>query len=620
MRRARTIVAALLLATPALAQHAGVTAGNGVPDVPQGPAAIHGRVVREGRPSEVGDVEVVLYALPQGAAPGLRRTRTAADGSFAFEGIANDANTAYLVGARVADVPFPGERTSFKAGELDRQVEIRIAEPTTDPSVVAAGDLKLRLDSVGGRLVVTETQHLKNGSDRVFYVPTADRERLPPAFRTTLPVGATELTGPLGILPEGLVQQGGALAFFGPIYPGAQDLTLSYAFAVAESGATLRRRLPTGAQAVSVLVPEQGPSVSAAALRPGENVTIDGRSYRSLAAAGLRPGTEIALDLTMPAAQSDPAALSVQEVRAFLEQDGAALTVRAEHHLVVAGDRMLVAKPGETLYRITLPENARDVRFATEPTGIALTPDPEGGIDVSGPIPAGESTVEILYHVPVEDGSSALTLESSRAVPLLSIFVADTGLDLRSERLHRRRPVKTEDRTYLYLEAFELEPGEKVALEVSSLDRGDGAGRSLALGAALFGAVAIAAALLAPLRKAAATPEAVAADDEQSDLGERASLYAAMRDLEEDFETGKLSEADHAVLREELRGRAATLLQSERDAKRERPRPEPAAAPVSPAARFCTSCGAPLAAGDRFCAQCGTKVATTGMTTREASA
>jgi len=607
----QVLFAALLLASPALAQHGGSDVGS-VADVPEGPARIHGRVVRGARPNEVGGVEVVLYALPQAGAPGLRRSRTEPDGSFTFERITNAPETAYLVGARVGEISFPGERLSFKAGELDREMEIRVAEPTTNPKPVTPAEAKLRLDWTGGRLVVTETHSLRNASELVFYVRPADRERLAPAFRTGLPAGASELRGPLGILPEGIVQRGGELLFFGPIYPGSQQLSFSYALPVTEATLALRKRFPAGTSGATVLVPEGGLSVAARALRPGENVTIDGRSYRTLASGALRPGAELALELTLPAAQSDPSTLSVVEVRVFLEQDAAALTVREDHRLTVAGDRMLAGKPGEPLYRIALPDNARDIRFATDPPGIPLAAAGDGGIELAGPLPAGESEIEIVYHVPVEQGSSRVEFESSRAVPLLSIFVADTGVALSSERLHRRRPLRTEDRTYLNLEAFELEPGETVSLEISSLTRASAAGRKIALAATLLGAIGIAAALISPLRRGALASEAAQATEQFSVPDEREALYAAMRDLEEDFETGKLSEADHALLRNELRSRAALLLQAEREIKQDRP--QPAATTV-----FCTQCGAALRSHDRFCPQCGTGVAGAAANSREAS-
>ncbi len=617
MRRGllRAVVTALALAAPAVAQHAG-GAGGDVPDVPSGPAAIRGRVVHAGRPEAVDGIEVVLYALPQGAPPGLRKARTKQGGGFAFENVSNDPSTAYLVGARVGEVPFPGEKVIFSAGELQREVEIRIAEPTLDAKAIRVGDVKLRLDWVGGRLLLTESHRLHNASDRVFFVPAAQRAGRSPGFRTGLPDGAAGLTGPLGILPEGLQKRGNEIVFFGPIYPGEQELTFAYEIPAADGKADLHKRFPDGAEHASVLVSEGGPSVSAPGLEAGEPATLDGRSYRTFTSRKLRPGAQLALDVKLPAAQSDLAALAVKEVRAFLEQDAAALTVREEHQLSVSGDRVLVAPGDAALYHIDLLDDARDVRFATDPPGIALAPGAAGGIDVAGPLPAGDSTIELLYHVPVTDGRGEVTLSSSRAVPLLSIFVADTGLDIHSDRLHRRRPVRSQDRTYLNLEAFEVEPGEKVQLTLTSIESGGATGTTLAWIAAVVGAAAITALLLAPLRPTPSSAEEASSADDTGAPGERESLYAAMRDLEEDFETGKLSAPDHELMHEELRVRALALLQREREEKRERP----LAAVPETAAATCARCGAERREQDRFCGQCGAAFAPASAPSREASA
>lgn len=607
------LLAAGLGATAAAAQHAGGAVGAG--DVPAGAARIHGRVVRAAGGDGVGAVEVDLYALPKAGAPGVRRTRSAPDGAFAFERIAGDPDIAYLVGARVGEIPFPGARIAFAPGELDHAVEIRIAEPTQQSAAISVTDATLRLDWTGGHLTVTETYGLENASDRVFFVAAPERERIAPAFRTGLPSSASGLTGPLGVLPDGLVRRDAEVEFFGPVYPGSQNLVFSYTLPVSEAPLALAKRLPSGARSMTVLVPENGPSITAPSLRPGERVTKDGRSYLELRGGALRPGAALALEVRFPPAQSDPSALSVEEVRAFLEQDDAALTVRENHRLAIAGDRPLVAGGSEPLYRIAIPEDARDIRFATDPPGISLLPADDGGIVVAGPLPPGPCEIELLYHVPVENRMSRIVLESSRAVPLLSVFVADTGLDLRSERLHRRRPVRTEDRTYMHLEAFELDPNETVSLEVSSLVRARGAGRKAALAATLLGAAGIAAALVGPLRRARPVRDAAVADEEGSTLGEREALYAAMRDLDEDFETGKVSAADHALLRDELRGRAAALLRAERSAAA-----SAAAHPASGTAARCSQCHAPFRPDDRFCGQCGTARGEAVARAREAHA
>jgi hypothetical protein len=90
---------------------------------------------------------------------------------------------------------------------------------------------------------------------------------------------------------------------------------------------------------------------------------------------------------------------------------------------------------------------------------------------------------------------------------------------------------------------------------------------------------------------------------------ERASVYSAIRDLDDDFDTGKISREDHDVMMKELRARAAELLREERSAKQVQPQPRPeTATPQGAPPSFCSQCGEALAPNARFCAQCGERL------------
>jgi hypothetical protein len=80
---------------------------------------------------------------------------------------------------------------------------------------------------------------------------------------------------------------------------------------------------------------------------------------------------------------------------------------------------------------------------------------------------------------------------------------------------------------------------------------------------------------------------------------ERDSVVAAIRDLDHDYETGKVSEADYESFREELRARALALLREERLPQKPQPTLDPTA---------CPACAVSLRPGDRFCAQCGAPI------------
>ncbi|HME70019.1 MAG TPA: zinc ribbon domain-containing protein [Myxococcota bacterium] len=603
--RAATLLIALAAAS-AHAQHTGFTAT----DVPAGPASIHGKVVHSERPEAAAGVEVVLYALPSSGVPGLRRTQTDASGAFAFEGISNSPEVAYLVGARFANIPFPGSRIAFAQGETDRATEVRIADPTTDPSAVSVVESKLRLDRSAAGLAVVETHELRNAGKQVVFVPAPARSKAKPAFAADLLPGAKDLTHPLGMKPDGLVDRPGGLAFFGPIYPGEQELTFSYDVPLDAAGArVLEKRFPSAAKRVLVLASEAVGALHAPGFVPTESVKDEDKSYRALEAKRVPEGATLDLALDLPPMRAEPSALSVTEVRLVLDVDDAAVTVQEEHALQVSEGPPLLGSSAQPLLWIPLPAGAQDVRFAAETSAVGLVPDSRGGLDVIGPLPAGESSLRIQYRVPVQEGAVALDRPFGAAFPLLSVFVADSGITADSERLHRRRPVRTEDRAYLHLEAFEIAPGETVPLRLAALPPAAG----VPAVAEMLLVALLAAAAVAILARPVLRPRSVALEAMQAtpDHRERDSLYSALRDLEDDFETGKVAEPDYRTLREELRGRALALLQVERDAERtasERARaPQAPSGPSSPA--LCRACGAVPRPEDRFCGRCGAPLA-----------
>jgi len=92
-------------------------------------------------------------------------------------------------------------------------------------------------------------------------------------------------------------------------------------------------------------------------------------------------------------------------------------------------------------------------------------------------------------------------------------------------------------------------------------------------------------------------------------LSRKDSIYTAMKDLEFDYSTGKLSDEDYAALREKSAGEAAEVLREidemESGAKSAK---KPAKRPKI-AVPFCTACGFKLKPGDRFCQSCGSPLA-----------
>jgi hypothetical protein len=403
------------------------------------------------------------------------------------------------------------------------------------------------------------------------------------------------------------------------VYPGDQELSWSYLLApdraepaqraATEAGGPTRFALapevPAGTGRFVLLLSEAGASVEGGDLSGPAASPVGGRTLQRYEREAPDAG-RLPLVLSLPPARLAPEAVSVSAVRLVVRADDAALDVTETHVLDVQGTSRVLGTSAAPLLRIPLPEAAQRLRFGSDQPGIEMAPDLSGGLAAIGSVAPGESVIELAYQLPVSEGPAQLERRFASHVPVVSIFVADTGqLAPRSERLHRRRPLRTADRTYLHLEAFEVAPDEPIALELGRLPAPGRSARPLALGAVGLAALVSIWLLTSPLRARAEGGAEAEGDPLAAGREEREALYEAIRDLDHDFETGKVSGTDHERLREELRSRALLLLETERTAEASPGRKAEAAPAAAPATRRCPTCAAASEPGHRFCAQCG---------------
>jgi len=610
LRRALLVLlgAAGVLATPSLAQQ------ETPPDVPSGNARIVGRVLQGDANQPVPGVEVVLYSLAPDGTPGLRRSQSDAAGAFAFEKVSATADVAYLVGARHQGIPVPGERVAFEPGTTTATADIRVADLTSDMSTLRIREQTLRIYREADGLRIEETFAIEQAGNGIAYVPPAERGRRLPGLRAALPAGASDFRMPLGVIPEGLVRDGSALSYYGPFYPGLQDLVWAYRVPGGEpSAGEIRFALEVapvrGAERFTVLVPEGAGVLAAPGLVQEGAVDDTGRKVARFRAA--KPAGRYALTLRAPAARVDPSAVMVREVQIVLRADDAAIDVNETHLLALSGEGLLLGTPQSPLLRVPLPPDASDVRFGSDAPGLEFSAHPEGGVAVLGSASPGEIPIQIAYREPVAEGGARLARSFGTKVALLRVFLADTGrLAPSSARMHRARPVRTEDLNYLALEAFDVAAGEEVVLGLAPIPPRRAANAVAMKGIAALAAIGIVGWLFAPVA-ASRRAEAAPREHAEPEIGERARVYEAIHDLEHDFETGKVSAEDHTRIGADLRARAAALLSAEERAERGTlvALGSESKAPISLAGvsvpRSCARCSALAAPEHRFCAACG---------------
>ena len=109
-------------------------------------------------------------------------------------------------------------------------------------------------------------------------------------------------------------------------------------------------------------------------------------------------------------------------------------------------------------------------------------------------------------------------------------------------------------------------------------------------------------------------------EDPDDDLSEHAVALRALREIEFDRATGKLSDADYDALHRKYTGDALAAMRAEEAGEKRKPKvAKPAAAARAavpscpthgrrpePDAAFCSECGRRLGAAGSYCARCGT--------------
>jgi hypothetical protein len=132
---------------------------------------------------------------------------------------------------------------------------------------------------------------------------------------------------------------------------------------------------------------------------------------------------------------------------------------------------------------------------------------------------------------------------------------------------------------------------------------------------------AVLAALAYPLYISRPHPQIVAADTLNDLLAQRDGLYATLRDLDLDYELGKMDHADYVAAREKYLARAAALLAQLDELRGDAPSVAEASEeierevaalrrtrttePEQPSSGVCPNCAHINRAGARFCDNCG---------------
>ncbi len=321
--------------------------------------------------------------------------------------------------------------------------------------------------------------------------------------------------------------------------------------------------------------------------------------------AVFRPGepvTDQKLDFQIYETSSDASRLTLESLQWVIARNAGVWRVQ-QNAVISNPNPAVVVVPADAppLMRIALAKNHGDVEamFGRLPEGVVIR---DGVAEIRGPVLPGDQgfSLQIGYDVDAPDGDFATTISLPDSVEQLGVYVQDFGIEVDAGALHPARPARESDVIYQAFLGFELPAGSELPLRVHVLPP------SVRIPPLAIGGVAalLAGGLLFFVAGPLAFGRGRAREDARpvEESPTKVALAGALRDLEHDFETGKLSPEDRDQLREDLEREAVFSLARERGALDAEPEAEASRAAATQ--RAC-ACGRVAGEDDRFCASCG---------------
>ena len=332
--------------------------------------------------------------------------------------------------------------------------------------------------------------------------------------------------------------------------------------------------------------------------------------------AGIRfPGGSVTFDAAAPDADqqtrdiffhiydttSDPSGLKLETVRWLLNRETG--TYRIQQTAVVDNSSMKVVVADEgapPFFQLGLVANHGELRgrFGTLPAGLSLH---DGGVAVRGPIYPGERSYEFAYDLQDTGGELQIELDLPNSAETVEVMVRDFGAEIEAGPLHPARPVRSSDQVYQRYVGFDLPDGTSIPLQVTPLPPVQPLPMTLRV--LLVGLIAgsLCYYVVRPFSVDAAAGLGGGLGEDGADA-EKAALVTSLRDLEHDFETGKISAEDRDALRREVRREALEALARARAVEAKSSAPGAGESEEPPAS---CECGFRPRPGDRFCGGCG---------------
>jgi len=324
-----------------------------------------------------------------------------------------------------------------------------------------------------------------------------------------------------------------------------------------------------------------------------------------------QPDETRSVELTIQDPSEDDSKVQLFEARTVVDRgEAGSYRVQQIFYMTNLGETVVYAKdPAGSLFDIGLLPKHEGVE-AIQATANQLSParlEVEGDrARYRGPVFPGIQTLEVVYEVDAGGPDLASQLEFLTQTPQFVLMVPDRRQAVYAQGLYpSMQSGQREPAGYQYFRGYDIAPGTRVDLRIEAIPEPAASAvvAAATIGLLLFGLCVFVGMPIANDLRGTAPSSAPDKPLSASDL-----LVASLRDLEHDYEMGKISEADRDQLRRELQREAVIEMARQREAEAKSLSPAKLKAAGTEVGAFCPSCGGATSHDDRFCRSCGTKL------------
>ncbi len=275
-------------------------------------------------------------------------------------------------------------------------------------------------------------------------------------------------------------------------------------------------------------------------------------------------GVTLTVPITVYETTTDAAAVRVEQMHMFFDFAPGSTTVGQLFIASNSGDRAYMGPDGTSLHW-SLPPGATNVRFQDGELGGRYQSTP-GGLADTEAIAPGMGTAQILvsYDLPYDGTRLDISLPMAYPVKSVNVLVPESGPKLTSPQLTSAGSRQTQGGNMLNYVGGNLAAGTSLALQISGAANAPatsgtpsgsaGAPWVLIAGAALL-LVAVGIVAFVWLRQQREAVEEKVEDSE----AQREELLDALAELDDDFDAGRVAEADYHQQRAELKAELVEL-------------------------------------------------------------